>query len=145
MSPSISTIPVSEQQVEWKGQRSKLHELPRAQAVAYVQEDARLALAIYEKQRELDGDADLIDWECRAIREYCRMAAQGIRLNLPYIEERRSQLEYPQEGSSGSPGCRWVDRTRQPQGPGALPVPDQGHPHPGVGSGPAGILHLERV
>ena len=85
-------VPYSEHQAEMKDQRAKLHELPTREAMAYAEEDARLTLAIYEKQAALPGDPELIDWECRAMREYCRMAAQGIRLNLPYVEQRQEEL-----------------------------------------------------
>ena len=75
-----------------KDQRGRLHELPTATAMAYAEEDARLALAVYEKQQALPADPALVDWECRALREYCRMAAQGIRLNQPYVEQRQAEL-----------------------------------------------------
>jgi DNA polymerase-1 len=86
------SIPYTERQREMKDWRGKLHELPRQTAAAYAEEDARLALAIYEKQITLPADPELVDWECRALREYCRMAAVGISLNLPYIEKRRAEL-----------------------------------------------------
>src|SRR5829696_1806675 len=75
-----------------KSQRGKLHTLPMETILAYAQDDARLTLQIYQKQRALPGDAELIDWECRAMREYCCMAAQGIRLNVPYVEQRLVEL-----------------------------------------------------
>ncbi|HLY27882.1 MAG TPA: DNA polymerase, partial [Aggregatilineales bacterium] len=37
-------------------------------------------------------DPELADWECRAIREYCRMAARGIRLNIPFVEQHLREL-----------------------------------------------------
>ncbi|MBN1312858.1 MAG: hypothetical protein JXB30_15700 [Anaerolineae bacterium] len=85
-------ITYSEQQEEMKDQRGRLHELPKAAAIAYAEEDARLSLAIYEKQMTLSSDPELVDWECRAMHQYCRMAAQGIRLNLPTIEQRQEAL-----------------------------------------------------
>lgn len=85
-------IPYSEQQAAMKGERGRLHELPRQTTMDYAAEDARLALAIYEMQNAMERDAELIDWECRAVRQYCRMAAQGIRLNFPWIEQRRAEL-----------------------------------------------------
>jgi len=85
-------VPYSEQQATMKDKRGKLHELPRQTAMEYAQEDARLTLSIYEKQAVLPSDPDLVDWECRAVREYCRMAVQGIRLNLPFIEQRQDEL-----------------------------------------------------
>src|SRR5258706_12473541 len=85
-------IPYSEQQQAMKGQRGKLHTLPLTLTVQYAQDDARLALQIYEKQRDLPADAALIDWECRAMVEYCRMTAQGIRLNVPFVEQRLQEL-----------------------------------------------------
>ncbi len=89
---TVLGIPFSETQQAMKGQRSKLHALPLADTLRYAQDDARLALQIYLKQRALPGDAALVDWECRAIREYCRMAATGIRLNVPYVERRLLEL-----------------------------------------------------
>ncbi|MBN1428101.1 MAG: hypothetical protein JXB07_06925 [Anaerolineae bacterium] len=85
-------IAFSKEQESMKGQRGQLHELSKETAIAYTEEDARLALAIYQKQRALPGDPELVDWECRAMREYCRMAAQGIRLNLTAIEQRQEEL-----------------------------------------------------
>ncbi|HSK89377.1 MAG TPA: DNA polymerase, partial [Anaerolineales bacterium] len=38
------------------------------------------------------GDSSLVDWECRAIREYCLMSAHGIRLNTPFVEQRLEEL-----------------------------------------------------
>jgi DNA polymerase I-like protein with 3'-5' exonuclease and polymerase domains len=81
-------IPVEARQQELKAQRSKLHTLPLSLALQYAQDDARLALKIYHRQRALPADSALVDWECRAVREYCQMAARGIRLNLPLVEQR---------------------------------------------------------
>src|SRR5439155_19399558 len=75
-----------------KGQRSKLHTLPLAITLEYAQDDARLALQIYQKQRAISFDAELVDWECRAVREYCRMAARGVRLNVAFVERRLQEL-----------------------------------------------------
>jgi DNA polymerase I-like protein with 3'-5' exonuclease and polymerase domains len=85
-------IPFPQRQQNLKGQRSKLHNLPLEQKVEYAQDDARLTLQIYYKQRTLPADAELIDWECRALREYCQMAVQGIRLNIPFVERRIIEL-----------------------------------------------------
>ncbi|MBI5668187.1 MAG: hypothetical protein HZC41_09290 [Chloroflexi bacterium] len=85
-------IAVPERQQAMKAQRGKLHTLPLTLALQYAQDDARLALQLYRKQRVLPGDSVLIDWECRAIREYCRMAVTGIRLNMPLVERRLDEL-----------------------------------------------------
>jgi hypothetical protein len=118
-------IAFPERQQAMKGQRGKLHTLPLALTLEYVQDDARLTLEIYQKQwgvgvvgehsphdphprplslkargenteREARFtnliDPALIDWECRAVREYCRMAVQGIRLNTPFVEQRLEEL-----------------------------------------------------
>jgi DNA polymerase I-like protein with 3'-5' exonuclease and polymerase domains len=120
-------ISFPERQQAMKGQRGKLHTLPLSLTLQYVQDDARLTLQIYEKQREMSEggkpsppaplpqgegredksftatpsaqqkhdspvDPALIDWECRAMREYCRMAAEGIRLNKPFVEQRLGEL-----------------------------------------------------
>jgi DNA polymerase I-like protein with 3'-5' exonuclease and polymerase domains len=90
-------IPFSENQQAMKGERAKLHRLPLSLTLAYAQDDARLALHIYEKQRALPVEAALVDWECRAMREYCRMAAQGIRLNTPFVEQRLLELAEQRE------------------------------------------------
>ncbi|MEP7290451.1 MAG: DNA polymerase [Chloroflexota bacterium] len=81
-----------ERQQEMKSKRGKLHTLPLEQTLEYAQDDARLSLQIYQKQHALPADAELVDWECRALREYCRMAARGIRLNIPFVEQRLSEL-----------------------------------------------------
>jgi DNA polymerase I-like protein with 3'-5' exonuclease and polymerase domains len=85
-------IAFPERQQALKGQRSKLHTLPLELTLQYAQDDASLALQIYEKQRTLPCDAELVDWECRAIREYCQMAVKGIRLNTPFVEQRLVEL-----------------------------------------------------
>jgi DNA polymerase-1 len=85
-------IAYSGEQEAMKDQRGRLHELPKETAIAYAQEDARLALAIYEKQCALSSDPELVDWECRAMYQYCRMAAQGIRLSLPTVEQLQEGL-----------------------------------------------------
>ncbi len=85
-------IPFPERQQAMKGQRGKLHQLPLDLTLTYAQDDARLALQIYQKQREIKIDPDLVTWECRAVREYCRMAAHGIRLNAPFVESQLVEL-----------------------------------------------------
>jgi len=85
-------IAFPERQQAMKGQRSKLHLLPLELTLQYAQDDARLALDIYAKQRALPCDESLVDWECRAVYEYCRMAAQGIRLNVPFVEAQLATL-----------------------------------------------------
>lgn len=93
-------LPVPERQEFMKGQRSKLHLLPLEQTVQYAQDDARLAYLIYEKQRAIPAEETLIDWECRAIREYCRMAARGIRLNTAYVHTRLETLRQERENAA---------------------------------------------
>jgi DNA polymerase I-like protein with 3'-5' exonuclease and polymerase domains len=85
-------IPIPEGQQALKAQRGKLHTLPLEQTLRYAQDDAALALQIYDKQRTLPGDPVLIDWENRAVREYGRMAAVGMRLNIPFVEQRLVEL-----------------------------------------------------
>ncbi|MBI5928037.1 MAG: hypothetical protein HY862_01905 [Chloroflexi bacterium] len=85
-------IPIPENQQLLKGQRGKLHTLPLELTLAYAQADARLALEIYQRQRQLPCDEALVDWECRSVREYCQMAAHGIRLNIPLVKERIQTL-----------------------------------------------------
>lgn len=90
-------IPIAESQTALKGQRAKLHTLPLALVLDYVQADARLALEIYQRQYRLDCDAALVDWECRSVYEYCQMAAQGIRLNRPFVEQRIHTLHHQRD------------------------------------------------
>jgi DNA polymerase I-like protein with 3'-5' exonuclease and polymerase domains len=94
---AMLNIPVPERQEAMKGQRSKLHMLPLELTLQYAQDDARLALQIYQKQRTIPCDADLINWECRALHEYCRMAAEGIRLNVPFTQQRLTELGQQRE------------------------------------------------
>lgn len=89
---SALRIAYPERQQAMKGQRSKLHTLPLELTLEYAQDDARLTLQIYQAQCRLNGDPDLIDWECRALREYCQMAVQGIRLNIPFVEQCLADL-----------------------------------------------------
>ena len=81
-------IPFPERQQAMKGQRGKLHALPLETTLEYAQDDARLALEISQKQRLIPCEPELIEWECRAVYEYCRMAAHGIRLNKAFVEQR---------------------------------------------------------
>jgi DNA polymerase-1 len=89
---SMLTIPVPERQASMKQQRSKLHLIPLEQSVEYAQDDVRLTLEIYQKQARMEADASLIDWEIRAMQEYCRMTVRGIRLNSPFLETRLESL-----------------------------------------------------
>jgi hypothetical protein len=90
-------IPVPERQQAMKRQRGRLHALPLELTLEYAQDDARLALEIYLRQRQIPFDEALINWECRAVREYCIMAAHGIRLNTPFVERRLKTLEQERE------------------------------------------------
>jgi DNA polymerase I-like protein with 3'-5' exonuclease and polymerase domains len=90
-------VPFPERQQAMKSQRSKLHMLPLDLTLQYVQDDARLTLQIYHKQRTLPCDPALIDWECRSMREYCQMTVQGIKLNTPFVEKRLVELRRQRE------------------------------------------------
>lgn len=90
-------IPVPEQQQALKAQRGRLHLLPLDLTVQYAQDDARLSFEIYWRQLRLPQDAALIDWECRAVFEYCAMAARGMRLNTPFVERRLMALRGERE------------------------------------------------
>ncbi len=94
---AMLNIPVPERQEAMKGQRSKLHTLPLELTLQYAQDDARLAFQIYQKQLTLPCDAGLIDWECRALYEYCRMAVDGIRLNVSFTQQRLAELGQQRE------------------------------------------------
>ncbi len=85
-------LPIPEQQQALKSQRAKLHTLPLETQLAYAEDDARLALQIYHRQRAMPVEPELVDWEIRAVHEYCRMAAEGIRLNTPFVEQRLNEL-----------------------------------------------------
>lgn len=82
-------------QRETKGKRANLHTMPRQQLMEYVLADAVLAYSVWEKQQAVITDEQtfmLADWECRAVAEYCRMAAQGVKLNVPYVKQRVLEL-----------------------------------------------------
>jgi DNA polymerase I-like protein with 3'-5' exonuclease and polymerase domains len=85
-------IPVPERQQALKSSRSKLHMLPIPTAMQYAQDDASLSLKIYDVQRNMPEDQELVDWECRAVWEYCRMTVEGIRLNVPFVGKRLAEL-----------------------------------------------------
>jgi DNA polymerase I-like protein with 3'-5' exonuclease and polymerase domains len=84
---STLNIDYPERQQSMKSQRGKLHTLPFELMLQYAQDDSRLALQIYQKQRAIPLDKSLVEWECRALREYCRMAAEGIRLNVSFVNQ----------------------------------------------------------
>ncbi|MBK8019968.1 MAG: hypothetical protein IPK19_00760 [Chloroflexi bacterium] len=90
-------IPVPEQQAAMKAQRGKLHLVPLDLTVQYAQDDTRLTYAIYQRQKQLPHDAELVDWECRSTLEYCLMAARGIRLNTPFVHQRLETLRAERE------------------------------------------------
>ncbi len=85
-------LTVSERQTSLKGQRGRLHTLPLELTLQYAQDDARLAFEIYQRQLALPHDSELVEWECRALREYVAMTARGIRLNIPFVEARLETL-----------------------------------------------------
>lgn len=85
-------IAFPERQQAIKGQRGKLHTLPLELTLEYAQDDARLTLEIYGRQRSIPADPALVDWECRALYEYCLMAVRGIRLNEPFVQQRLIEL-----------------------------------------------------
>ncbi|MDX1992618.1 MAG: DNA polymerase [bacterium] len=85
-------LPIPERQQSLKGQRGKLHLLPLDLVVQYAQDDAKLAYEIYLRQRQLPHDADLVDWECRAVYEYALMSVRGMRLNASFVERRLEEL-----------------------------------------------------
>ena len=85
-------VPYPARQQAMKGQRAKLHLLPLETTVRYAQDDARLTFEIYLAQQKLPQDAALVDWECRAVWEYCQMAAIGMRLNIPFVKGRLADL-----------------------------------------------------
>jgi DNA polymerase I-like protein with 3'-5' exonuclease and polymerase domains len=89
-----------ERQVAMKDQRGKLHTLPLDTQLEYAQDDARLTLQIYEAQRRLPADESLVDWECRAVRVYCQMAATGVCLNLEFIERRLQELREQRDSAA---------------------------------------------
>ncbi len=85
-------LPIPDQQTALKSQRSKLHLLPLETQLDYAQDDARLALQIYQRQKTMPVTPELIDWEIRAVHEYCRMAAEGMRLNTSFVDQRLGEL-----------------------------------------------------
>lgn len=85
-------IAFPQRQQAMKSQRGKLHLLPLETTIAYAQDDARLTLEIYRKQSVMTSTADLVEWECKAVYEYCRMAAEGMRLNTHFVEKRIAEL-----------------------------------------------------
>jgi DNA polymerase I len=124
-------VPFSAEQARMKTERNALHKQPLETTLAYAKDDARVALQIYEKQRAMKGNEELVDWEMRAMREYCRMTAQGIRLNLSYIDsylptlyERREEaaLRLRQDGlyTPSSPKARAKYLYEQK----GIPIPD---------------------
>lgn len=85
-------LPIPQSQQVMKTQRAKLHLQPLETKVQYAQEDAQLAFEIYLRQQKLPQDAALVDWECRAVHEYCLMATHGIRLNTTFVETYLTNL-----------------------------------------------------
>jgi len=99
----------------------------------YAQADSVLALQIYEAQNQLITDETsytLAEIECQAVREYGRMAAEGVKLNIPYVQERITDLSRLAKALSqklqidglampGSPSSRirWIYQKK------AIPVP----------------------
>lgn len=86
-------IDVPERQQAMKAQRGKLHTIPFTLTMQYAQDDAKLSLEIYQKQQTIPCNPELVEWECRALHEYCLMAVRGMRLNVRLVGKRLAELE----------------------------------------------------
>lgn len=85
---------------EMKGKRSALHMVAADEVAEYAGWDARLTFAVYQAQAVLIEDERLFtlaDWECRAVREYGRMAAEGVRVYQGALTSKLSEWKdaYP--------------------------------------------------
>lgn len=104
-------------QAEVKTRRGKLHDLAPERVADYGGADARLALRIYEKQQALiDNDKlfELADWECRAMREYCQMAALGVLWNREESDRRLIELARTRETLAGQLAAEGLDKPGSP-------------------------------
>lgn len=93
-------ISVPDIQRQMKAKRKDLAGIPAEQLAEYAGLDAKTALLIYERQLDLISNqetSELVDWECRANAEYCRIAARGCKLNIPYVHEYLTALTTKRE------------------------------------------------
>lgn len=84
-------IPLPEYMAEMKEDRDNLHNVDPRLVQQYCADDTLITYQIYEKQRAMvtaDYLKTLVEWECRAVRVYCQMAAKGVCLNVPYTQKR---------------------------------------------------------
>jgi len=87
-------IEVPEQQLDVKKQRGKLHQLELDVLLDYAKHDAELTLAVYREQlaEMKPTQLTLVEVENAATRSYCRMAAQGVRIDAGRVKERIEEL-----------------------------------------------------
>ena len=88
-------IPYPEYMNAMKEQRDDLHNVDPRLVAQYCEDDTRLVYLIYEAQQAYIKGATtkaLVDWECRAIRVFSKMAARGVLLNMEYTQERIAHL-----------------------------------------------------
>jgi len=110
-----------------ESQRSKLHTLPLELTLQYAQDDAKLALEIYQKHGRFPAMPALIDWECRALHE---LLPHGSRRYPAECAVRPAAL-----GGNGAAArrvsetlaSRWIAHPQQPQSTSQISVRDQGH------------------
>jgi len=95
-------LEVAADHAAYKSKRSTLDSLSEAETARYIQLDTELTLRLYEAQREhqrVQNEYDpallleLSDWECRAVREYARMASEGIALNVQVYAQKHAALQ----------------------------------------------------
>jgi DNA polymerase I-like protein with 3'-5' exonuclease and polymerase domains len=90
---------------EQKKKRGRLHQQPIDEIVKYAGDDTLLALKIYEAQLALvngEGLYALADWGQRASREFGRMTAEGLTLNVSYIKRTIRELNRKLELAANS-------------------------------------------
>lgn len=90
-------IEVTERHLAMKGKRKLLHEQDQAEVERYCAADTLTTYKIYETQYHLvDSETlnSLKDWEVRAMRCYCQMAARGVRINVEHVEREVLRLSH---------------------------------------------------
>jgi len=90
-------LPVPESQKTMKSSRARISDLPIRGVMDYACQDTCLTLQIYYAQQSLINSETLYmlaDWEARATHQYCRMASEGITLNLDYTQLRIADLSH---------------------------------------------------
>lgn len=86
---------MTDEHLDAKSVRGEGHKVEELDFMKYCESDAVLTYGMYEAQVKLIDSTELynlVSWENRASRAYCRMSARGVKLNEQYVKQRIFEL-----------------------------------------------------